>query len=231
MSAGVRPGALDRVGGGRGAERRRGLAGPGDAALADTGALDDPRVVRVDARFEIGVGHAPSGTAVPQPTIAELATAVTRRATTRPAVRRAVVRRGARACPSACRANGLRTGSLVPGPSTTPTIVADARPSRPRRRVDADGTRRRRARRSCARARRAARRAMVGTIGGGHVRCPRRKVVRIRRACRTASTGTSGTVRLATPAIIEPWPTSTNASAPRPASVSIDVRQRTGTVT
>ena len=45
------------------------------------------------------------------------------------------------------------------------------------------------------------------------------------------TTGMSGTVRLATPAIIEPWPISMNASAPAAASVSIDVRHRTGTVT
>ena len=67
---------------------------------------------------------------------------------------------------------------------------------------------------------------LLVTLGGiGRTRCSHSAGVP------HARTGTSGTVRLATPAIIEPWPTSTNAVAPSPASVSIDVRQRTGTVT
>ena len=37
--------------------------------------------------------------------------------------------------------------------------------------------------------------------------------------------------QMATPAIIDPCPTSTNASAPRRTRVSIDRRQRTGTIT
>ena len=58
---GREPGALDRVRRGRGRERRGGLVRAGDAPFADAGALDDPRVGRVDACFEIGVRDAPVG--------------------------------------------------------------------------------------------------------------------------------------------------------------------------
>ena len=53
ISVGVSPALLIAAAAAVVAERRGALVGPGDAPLANTGALDDPRVRRVDVRFEI----------------------------------------------------------------------------------------------------------------------------------------------------------------------------------
>ena len=54
---GREPGVLDRGGAGLDREARGRLAGAGDAAFADAGALDDPLVAGVDAPLEVGVGE------------------------------------------------------------------------------------------------------------------------------------------------------------------------------
>ena len=224
MSSGVSPARLIACGRGRGAERRGRLVGCGDASFADPGALDDPRVVVSTPGFEVGVGQPPSGTAIPQPTmeIGRPMRPLTRLATTRSADRSAGVHPDAQACPSACRRTGCAPGIDVPGPSTTPI-------SSPRVRSTPSATPSERNTPTAGATIMRSGTASVSPAGDGWARVRSRQDLRevavdVVRACAHGEhRRTSGTVRLATPAIIEPWPTSTNASAPSCASVSIDV--------
>ena len=239
MSAGDEPGALDRVGGGRG-RRASPCVSPGaamrrsrmpvrstiHASLVSTRASRSAFVTR------------PSGTAVPQP-IERDGEGRSRDAQPRdgwPARRRSP---GCASMPISVPPNGLRTGHRVPGPFDDADLVAGAELAPfgdAVRAEDADDGRDDHPLGHGRASRRPA--AIGGAVGSAGVRAGGTVTMRVpprgwSRSDGVAqeSTGTSGTVRLATPAIIEPWPTSTNASAPSAASVSIDVRQRTGTVT
>ena len=123
---------------------------------------------------------------------------------------------------------GCDTGVDVPGPSTMPTVwprVDDGPPSRRAssgRNTPTDGATIMRSgtSRPSPWSSSASIRRTSSEIGGD------------RRGSRCRGTGTSGTVRLARPASIEPWPTSRNVvgAERRPASPSTS-RQRTGTAT
>ena len=216
-----------------------GLVGRGDAPLADAGALDDPRVVRVDARFEIGVRHAAVGDCG-APTDDRDRKTASRDAQPRDRLTGAQAFAGVRQhAHQRAAERAAAPGSCVPGPSTTP-ISSPACSSSRRRRRRAGGRRRRpgatimRSGTVSVSPASGERRGGSGSgvvCRGGRSRCEYLREVGEIGGVAHESTGMSGTVRLATPAIIEPWPTSTNASAPSAASVSIDVRQRTGTVT
>src|SRR6478672_9099772 len=69
----------------------------------------------------------------------------------------------------------------------------------------------------------------LSVVRATHVRAP--PIVSTASGVAMPYTATSGTVRLATPAIIDPCPTSKNAVAPSAARASIEPRQRTGRVT
>ena len=185
--------------------------GAGDPALADAGALDDPLVAGVDALLEVGVGEpllgeggAPAGDARPR--------MLRRRAARRPAGPRGGARRGATSMPTSCRGTGCAPGVDVPGPSSTPTVWpsstwSPSSTSSSGRNTPTDGaTIMRSGTRSPSpwvkqgfHGLRRPPGSSRGDVVGGARCCGRRR--RARCAWRA-------------PAIIEPWPTSRNVSAP-----------------
>ena len=152
MSSGVSPACLIAAAPASIARRRGRLAGAGDAALADAGALDDPLVAGVDALLEVGVGEPLLGErrCPSRRSQARIAQATRSQATGWPSRRRSP---GWTSMPISLPRNGLQTGVEVPGPSRCADGLAVVDEVALVDVVERHGTRPPTGRRSCARER------------------------------------------------------------------------------